>query len=254
MVCLRIQSFKMRLLGIFSGSSKIDSNRYGGPFSQIVRDDKGANRSFTPRSARSRQRPAFHDRLYERGFTTLGGCLVLLSAIAGLGLYKIITRTETLTRTQVSLDQCTGSFAINLRSASLTIEQSYSRLETYREACIAACAIPAVCPEALALFQSAARVEKLIEEAAKLYWEGESLVWSQGLNERCHLSFLTEKSPFPTFNFPIVDPDLDLFGLEQTRFEMNAPTIRLKLQSSPIVSVSQLKRENDHDWTLRWIE
>lgn len=135
------------------------------------------------------------------------------------------------------------------------MEHSYERLEVYRVATLAACMNPASCTGAIELFHKAATLEKRIEEFVKVYWQAQSVEWALNGDPHCSLPFLTQKTAFPDFKYEIVNPDSALLDLKNTSFNLkHPPDLKLKIESSPVISTAQVRREEDHAWSIRWIE
>ncbi len=246
MVYGRTQSLKVRLRDFFKGENTADCeqsiDRSLGGLWRNSRNDQ----TRTAREPRSKQRWNFGFRFSERGFSTLGGCLTLVSSIAGIGLCSIGIRIHQMSLYQVQLDRYTGSYVLNLRAASITMENSYDRMEAYRIATLAACATITACPEALELFKTAATAEAGIETAAKTYWDLQKVSWNT-LN--------LEKSEFPDFPFEIVNPELSLTDLGSARFELKkSKTIELTLNKRNLKSTAELNRKHAHVWNVAWTE
>ena len=143
---------------------------------------------------------------------------------------------------------------ISLRAASLSIEQSYDRLEIYRRATLAACLYPPFCPEAMSLFHQAAEIERGIEELIQVDWNLQKTSWEIGA-PTCKNPFSTRFSQFPDFPYKLVDPEADLLPLDSTHFDLNGtPSLTLRLQLKPLVSAATLERRGSHDWRIRWTE
>ena len=153
------------------------------------------------------------------------------------------------------MDQCSGEFITHLRAATLSMENSYFRLEGYRTATIAACALVAPCPEALSVFQKIVKIEKKYQKTIELYWKEQQASWDHLLFVRCHLPIFTHVSRFPAFDFPELDGDItDLANVKELSFLFQPHTRILNLSTPQLRSTAQLKKDHFHAWTIRWIE
>ena len=209
----------------------------------------------TPRRTRRWSKRAWAIGLNQRGFSTLGGCLALLAAIAGVGLYRVVTRIQNLAHSQVALDRCSGSFILHLRAASIAMENSYLRVETYRAAAAAACAPVVTCPEALELLQVALIAEAGIERVIQVYWSEQNRIWDFELSNRCDISFWVKKSPFPDFPYSIIDPAEGLAVNEGTRsLFTHSEDLVLSLKEFNLSSKAKATQESLSNWSVRWIE
>jgi len=248
----------MRVSNIFF--SKTRTHRYPTPsFSKrLLRRNSRADCIDPARRPRSEQRLAPRlSRFSQRGFSTLGGCLALLTILAGVGLYELMHKIQNLTHLQVNLDQCTGTFIANLRAATLTMNESYQRLEVYRVAVVGGClANPLACPELLQKYNDVAKIEREIQEGTKSYWSEQKGVWNGEIFHRCSLPLFTRKNKFPDFTFPIIQgSDADLVSLQSTRYLLAAarePTL-LSLRYLNLISTAELKYKGaPNAWSIRW--
>ena len=247
----------MRLRIFFQSQERADPNSSSGSLSTDVRKYSRDDRSKTTARSRSGFKRPIHRRRSERGFTVVGLCLALIVVVAGIGLGRIIWTTRNITRIQVNMDQCTGRMAIDLRAAIQTMENSYSRMEAYRIGTIATCiiAIPA-CPEALAIFNNLAKIERGIQIVAQTYWREHEVVWRTILPAECGLPLLeTRRGKFPPFDFKLISGDVaDLAKLNSSSFtvKQHAP-FSLALHYRNFNSTAAVEKSTGQ-WKVRWSE
>lgn len=208
-----------------------------------------------PGRLRSKVRFWFIDRrLGNRGFTTWGGTLLLITVATGSGLALMIQNIHSITRNQVSMDRCTGEAVLKLRAAGITMESSYRRLEGFRLMVIASLADPVLFPEAVQLFRKAAQIEKAIQNQAKLYWEWEEKNWSFLLQARCKIPWSSTIGAFPQFPFSIVNPEIaliDLLKIKAFSIEIKTP-LHLRLSHGKLQSEAVLERKKNDAWEVAW--
>jgi hypothetical protein len=151
------------------------------------------------------------------------------------------------------MDRCTGGAVLHLRAALKSLEHSYLRIEVAREATLALLLTPAA-PEALSAFRSAAKIEKKIEEAIRKDWEWEAKRWESMTGLGCRLRRMPERSPYPPFQYPIINPDLSILEMRTSRFLLSQKRpIELSIHSAQLRSGARLEQVN-HEWLTYWYQ
>ena len=191
---------------------------------------------------------AQNKRLGNRGFTILGPILVLAICFVGAGLLEVKRSIELRTQRQTQLDRDSGSPPLQLRAALKTLQASYQRLDIYRALTLAACPIvptPA-CPEAMAGFKLASRVERMIQIGVRTFWQLQVAMWE---------THSGAKSSFPSFEFRIAQGnESDLLVSWQTEFDgKTARPLCFSIQKWGLAAKSELRRD-DHEWTVAWTQ
>ena len=149
------------------------------------------------------------------------------------------------------MDQCSGQFIIKMRAATLSMENSIGRMEKYRAATLAACALVTPCPEAITAFQAVSKIEFGIQNATRIFWNEQKAIWEHALSSYCHLTPPIRSSHFPEFDFPMISGSAaDLVP----RPPHLIPNRELSLHTSKLVSAAKLERKLQHDWAIRWTE
>jgi hypothetical protein len=259
MVQLGIRQVEVCISKLRKFKARNDCHRRKEHSSDSDRIYERGDRTFATRIFGSGRRRPFVFRFGHRGFSTLGGCLALLSAVTGFGLYRIIDDVHTLAKTQIALDRCSGQFALHLRAAAYSMESSYERVELYRLVAAAACETIYGCPAALNILNIALNAEKGIETAIKIYWDEQKVIWNTELSNRCDLGtfafFSIQKSTFPDFPYEVIKPEEGLAVHEGTEGLLNKPDdLVLRIQKRNLVSEATASREAVHEWRVRWSE
>ncbi len=247
----------MRLPKLCFSQKTTDRNRKNFDRSSSLRNPHRKNSTAAARGPRSRQRRFGLQRLGQDGYSVLGGLLTLLAFFTGIGLLKNIAALEDLTGTLVDMDRCTGSFAVDIRANIKTLQASYKRFEVEREATVAACLVPPLCPEATELFTVGVEIEKGIQEAVKAKWLVEEGEWLALIQQRCNLPLFSWRSKYPKFDYPILNGNSsDLLNFAPSKFLVSKPeAVRLTIHYRDLVSQSQVRKEPPlNDWKIRWTE
>ena len=180
----------------------------------------------------------------------------MVTFIAWAGLIGTLLRIGLMTHTQINLDQCTGRFTLNMRAAALSMTASYERLEVERLATIDGCLSIIACPGFLEAFNTAAKIEKAIQTATRVFWQEQASVWNYELTHRCKLPFWVHKSNFPEFEFPIINGSTaDLANLKSTEFLINPSTQRYQVSLNYLNLHSEGTLEKGgtfHAWKVYW--
>jgi hypothetical protein len=258
MVLALIRSGELRPPLILEGPSPLDSKQRASRLRCALRAFSRDHTLGTARGARPRQGGPRFWRLEDRGFGTLGGSLALLAALSGIGLAKLMFKIREKTTQQIALDRCTGEHVIRLRAAVLTMEESYSRLNTYRIGVLGVCAatVGVACPEAIKVFNKIADLERQIQISVDLYWSKQKLSWQFSHSRQCATQYPI-KSEFPDFPFSIIEEGpLSLIDLRDSRFAISSmSSIQLRLATATLASQAELKREEKKNaWSVRWVE
>lgn len=256
MVQLGIQKVRGRIPKFRTRSGRVDSNQSTHEVPSVLKRNVRSDRTLYPSRARSRFVHFIGLGLGSRGFSTLGGCLALLSAGAGLGLYKIIERVQNLTETQIALDHCSGQFAIRARAAAQTMENSLNRVVKERFIARVACSIPpfVLCPTATEILTVALTAETILEKAVHVFWIEQASLWSSGA--RCEVGYAwVKRSNFPKFPFPIVDPELGIAGMEAENYLVDDPLeFQFRVQKQKLASSALAYRDSKKTWQVKWTE
>lgn len=208
-------------------------------------------RSTHPASSRGpgpQQRGTPVSRLGVAGFTLLGPALLLAVVFIGAGLVGVRKAIIKKTERQVTLDRITGEYALNLRASLLTLEASYKRLAIAQAAVAASCPATPACPAVTEAFLNDSKIEKLIHEAVKLYWNTQKTTWS------LHFDL---KSPYPNFDFQMARGNLlDLltpWALPLNRLSSKKITLWRKNLLFGQQSESQVWRTKN-EWNVAWTQ
>ena len=266
MVSLGVRQIKSSLSKFCPCSSANDSDRASNQLSSALWENERRRKITTACRSRSWISRSFPIRLGNRGFSTLGGCLAFSAALAGLALFQLMGHIHKLAETQVALDRCTGEFALDLRAASVSMEQSYFRISLERKAAQAVCATLYGCPAAESALITALTIEASIQEVIKVYWTAKQSEWKNELSNHCNLGknlFITKfkGNDFPSFEnrYPIVQPSLGRYGAEEVGVLME-PMDDIKLHidedksSSHLTSEAVASRNSPMNWDVRWTE
>lgn len=151
-------------------------------------------------------------------------------------------------RRQVDLDRESGAAVLQIRAGLITLAGSYRRLDQYRSVTLAACPLvptPA-CPEALAAFRAAAKLESAIQRRVELEWQAGRLRWRAGAGAR---------DGYPEFDFPVATgTEEDLGRGWMVEFERRAPTAySLSIRGDRIGARAEIRR-NANEWNAAWKE
>jgi hypothetical protein len=264
MVQLGIRQIQIRLPKFRARTRRDDSDGAGDRLSSSFWQDERSGAPRTARRPRSRFGRPFAHRFGNGGFSTLGGCLALLAALAGVGLFELMAHIHKLAETQVALDRCTGEFALNLRAASVSMEESYQRIAIERKAAQAVCATLYGCPAAETALIAALTIEASLQQIVKVYWTTKESEWKDELANHCNLgrhllgNGITG-GEFPPFNYPIVDPALGINGTEEIGVLLDPmDDIKLHIEenqhSSDLTSEAVAARMGPANWGVRWTE
>ena len=129
------------------------------------------------------------------------------------------------------------------------------RVQKYQLATRAVMVYPPLYPEALALLKTLMTAEQVFEKAVEAYWKTQQLVWESELPLRCNLGIGLQKSAFPTFPFPIVDPNLGPSEQRGNHFLLGRfDRISLSVGLKKLRSTAELIRRSKNDWTIRWTQ
>jgi hypothetical protein len=264
MVQLGVRQIQSRLSKLCARTRRDDSNGAGDRLSSSFWQDERRRAPRAPCGPRSRFAGAVASRFGNGGFSTLGGCLALLAALAGVGLFELMAHIHKLAETQVALDRCTGEFALDLRAASVSMEESYVRISIERKAAQAVCATFYGCPAAQTALIAALTIEASLQQIVKVYWTTKESEWKYELANHCNLgrhllgNGITG-GEFPPFNYPIVDPALGINGTEEIGVLFDPmDDIKLHIEenqhSSDLTSEAVAARESPGNWGVRWTE
>lgn len=135
--------------------------------------------------------------------------IVALVAVFGLGLIGLQKSWKKLARSQIELDECVGSVALEFRDLMRSIEGSNLRIEATRLALIPATLLP----PARAALQVALNAQVLEQETRRLGWEATRANWLVG--RRCKAR---GEIPYPLPGFPWTRDPPDPLGARPLRW------------------------------------
>lgn len=180
--------------------------------------------SDTSRESRPKQRGHRCKRDSERGFTTMGATLLLLTFLTATGFFTLLHQIGDRVKKQIQLDQQTGKAAITLRSSMITYENSKKRIKIAHSAMLAGCVYLPACPGFQRAYQITKKIEEGIQEIAEQNWNLQRLKNFQTL------------------------PSLEQFSKIQN--------LEICLKKENLISVSKvwkIEGMNSNGWKIAWV-
>jgi len=171
-------------------------------------------------------------------------------------------QTHDLIHTQIAMDRCTGENILFIRAATLSMRDSYLRLQGERALTATACLNPLTCAAAMSAFHAVASAEQTIQRTVKALWSEKAFLWKYRLS--CSLPFV-RRDPFPDFPFEISDAVLVSPKIAaETRWIVGSPPpFQLRLRFRNLSSGAEARKKGaihektgigPQGWNVAWIE
>ncbi len=134
----------------------------------------------------------------------------------------------------------------------VALHSSSLRLESARVVLLPLLPTPAG-PEAIETFRGLARVEQKIQQGIQLSWNLERTRWNTLPGLGCSLHNAPFRSPYPSFDFQVVNPELSIFEIQLTSFLVRDPKpYRLEIRVAKLATEATLAKGEHHEWSARW--
>jgi hypothetical protein len=155
---------------------------------------------------------------------------------------------------QINLDRCAGAAVLDLREFLSKLKASNQRIEVARLATLPLLPTPSG-PAALELFKQLLRVESWIQQSIRVVWIKHQVQWDTLPGLGCKIHDRPQRSPYPEFEFEVVEPEASVFETQSSRFLASLPReIRLKISVARLKTEALLRLEQNHEWSVQWSE
>jgi hypothetical protein len=106
---------------------------------------------------------------------------------------------------------------------------------------------------ALETFRKGMKLERTLEEGIQKKWKAEEAQWNLLPGIGCQIHNHPFRSPYPQFDFPLINPEWGIADVRTTPFQVQFKT-RYALEASVarLTSGASLLRHSDKTWNAFW--